>query len=187
MGSQYSGYRNRKSAAVNETDFFRLRVGQFHHALKTHHQPFYGTAEWRKKVRLEFEVSGQEEPTINLSYDNPYGERIDASISLLQTTLNYGGTRWWFECPQCNRRVGVLYFQKEVGCNRCMAVIYEVQYAAKYNRVLMRIGKIRRKLGSSRSSIDEPIPPRPKGLHKRTYVRQVIAIHALLSSLRSLQ
>ena len=39
------------------------------------------------------------------------GKRIDYdyAVSLVTTPCNFGGARYWFGCPTCGRRVGVLY------------------------------------------------------------------------------
>jgi hypothetical protein len=49
---------------------------------------------------------------VELLYDliGPDGKnkQIDTPITLLSTKCNYGGIRYWFECPSCYIRVGVL-------------------------------------------------------------------------------
>jgi hypothetical protein len=49
-------------------------------------------------------------------------------IPLCSTTPNYGGTRWWFQCPKCERRVSRLH--KPVNehcffCRDCHNLTYE--------------------------------------------------------------
>jgi hypothetical protein len=43
-----------------------------------------------------------------LEYDS-YGEHVSSRISLVSTTLHFGGRRWWFKCPVKGIRVGKLY------------------------------------------------------------------------------
>jgi hypothetical protein len=55
--------------------------------------------------------------------EKDYGRKI----SLTTTPCNYGGERYWFECPSCGRRVGVLYLAPgEVYflCRRCNNLTY---------------------------------------------------------------
>jgi len=51
---------------------------------------------------------------ILLSYVNPYAkdssEQVNQLIQLEQTACHLGGFRQWFLCSDCNKRVGVLYF-----------------------------------------------------------------------------
>ena len=46
----------------------------------------------------------------------------------------------------------------------------ESQYEPAYGRAASRSHKIRQRLGYS-GSLDDPFPPKPKGMHWRTYTR----------------
>ena len=57
----------------------------------------------------------------------------DYKISLVSTTPNYGGRRWWFVCPlvkggrSCYRRCGKLYLPpggRYYGCRHCYELTY---------------------------------------------------------------
>ncbi len=51
-----------------------------------------------------------------------------STINLVQTSCHYGSERHWFECPKCNRRVGVVYFgEKVIGCRTCLGLGYFTQ------------------------------------------------------------
>lgn len=56
------------------------------------------------------------------------------NVLINQTKCNYGGTRKWFICPNCNRRVGTLY-RKPVSshfyCRNCQNLTYQLR---KYHR-----------------------------------------------------
>lgn len=59
---------------------------------------------------------------------------IQASLTSTQTPN--GGTRYWFVCPSCERRVGVLLIHpliENVGCQKCLPVSYKKQ---RYNKML---------------------------------------------------
>ncbi len=56
---------------------------------------------------------------------------IEASgyhIKLTTSRTHYNGIRIWFECPLCNKRVGVLFkhpFDGRVGCRQCLNLEYK--------------------------------------------------------------
>jgi len=63
-------------------------------------------------------------------------------IKLVTTSCNYGGKRYWFECPlttndeYCGRRVGVIYsVGKLFGCRYCANVAYRAQFESGKYRV----------------------------------------------------
>jgi hypothetical protein len=52
-------------------------------------------------------------------------------IALESTPCQYGGVRWWFTCPVCKRRIGVLYYRRAVlihtaewACRHCHDLTY---------------------------------------------------------------
>jgi hypothetical protein len=103
--------------------------------------------------------------------------RLDHSPEKFQvwlkwTPCNYGGARPWFLCPMdgCRRRVAILYAGATIACRHCRDLAYSSQQESRRNRTLRRAQAIRRKLGGS-ANLMEPFPPRPKGMHRRTYRR----------------
>ena len=76
-------------------------------------------------------------PVIVLEYAHADGERVRLPVSLLTTQTQFGGFRWWFECPLngsgCNRRVGRLYLPPKArlfGCRRCHRLSYRSSQTA---------------------------------------------------------
>lgn len=51
-------------------------------------------------------------------------------VSLVYSTSPHGGKRPWFACPQCQRRVGILYHvpAHPFFCRRCCDLAYPSQY-----------------------------------------------------------
>ncbi len=52
---------------------------------------------------------------------------VNLRIPFDRTRPNYGGSQWWFRCPGCNRRVGVLYMPDEradLACRTCHDLTY---------------------------------------------------------------
>ncbi len=49
------------------------------------------------------------------------------NIELTTSRTGYNGKRFWFKCPLCNLRVGVLFkhpVNEAVGCRRCLKLEY---------------------------------------------------------------
>ena len=93
-------------------------------------------------------------------------------VSLEWTRCNYGGERPWFRCPatRCGRRVAILYGGSIFACRRCHNLAYDSQSETRHGRMLIKTQAIREKLGGSPSLADD-FPPKPKGMHWRTYWR----------------
>ncbi len=50
------------------------------------------------------------------------------NIGLAISKTNYNGTRFWFKCPLCNLRVGVLFkhpLSDRIGCRKCLNLEYQ--------------------------------------------------------------
>lgn len=94
------------------------------------------------------------------------------SVQLAWTRCNYGGSRVWFICParDCGRRVAILYWDGHFACRHCRELAYDSQHDSGWSRSVRRARAARMKLGGS-ASLTEPLPERPKGMHRRTYSR----------------
>jgi len=79
---------------------------------------------------------------------NDYGHQV----SLTTTPCNYGGERYWFECPSCYTRVGVLYLAPgdvRFRCRHCNNLTYRSR-----NRTGMEtLGHTSRQIEKLRSEI----------------------------------
>ena len=95
-------------------------------------------------------------------------EPIRDRIPLSFTTPNYGGERAWFVCPSCYKRKRVLWGRKYYRCAKCYGMTHDSQYEDRASRLLDRAQKIKVKLGGHASCL-ELFPPKPKGMHWRTY------------------
>ena len=93
----------------------------------------------------------------------------DQILFLDKTRCNYGGHRYWFKCPQCNERSGVLYNKNsKFLCRRCHKLPYSCQREHKVDRLVRKMRKIRKRLGAP-SNLSEPIFLKPKGMHWKTF------------------
>ena len=111
--------------------------------------------------------------TITLEYVVD-GQKVSERVLLDRTPVHLGGSRPWFQCPSCNRRVGMLYGGKKFRCRHCHDLRYDSQRQGAGLRAISRIQKVRRKLAGT-GNLAEPPPTRPRYMHERTYRRLVRA------------
>ena len=85
-----------------------------------------------KKSKVGISVKMGDLPYIRLYYTTTRqnGETIDSDyrIGLTWTACRYGGKRFWFICPGCLKRVGILYLAGEsvqFQCRECSDLTYE--------------------------------------------------------------
>lgn len=48
-------------------------------------------------------------------------------VELITSNTGFGGVRYWFKCPQCKRRSGVLFthaVSQNLGCRSCLGLEY---------------------------------------------------------------
>jgi len=69
-------------------------------------------------------------PLLRLKYaitGDSNGHEVEQAVNLTATTLASGGKRWWFACPACQARVGVLFLpvgEIHFACRRCHGLRY---------------------------------------------------------------
>jgi hypothetical protein len=91
-----------------------------------------------------------ESPTLTLSYLWRGMVEIELPIPLESTPTQFGGRRWWFNCPMdvrgviCQRRAGKLYLPfgtQRFGCRKCHDLTYRSsQEAHQTERTLTFLG-----------------------------------------------
>jgi hypothetical protein len=110
------------------------------------------------------------------------GEELAYKVPIVYSECNYGGQRPWFRCPntRCDRRVGMLFLRgKYYLCRHCHQLAYETQNMSGPFRLLEQAQNIRERLGGSRSTF-ERFPERPKGMHRKTYLKLWHRYHRLM-------
>lgn len=81
----------------------------------------------------------------------------------------YGGTTPFLVCPHCSRNVRHLYMSGGANaCRHCLRLTYESRRSRTYDRLAQTAHRLRQSLGGD-PGFDAAIPPRPKGMHRRTY------------------
>lgn len=97
------------------------------------------------------------------------GVPVSQDIGITRTACPYGGSRPWFQCPRCGRRVGVLFLRSgNFMCRRCGRVVYASQSTDAIGRTWIKQRKLERRLDDDWH--------RPKGMHRTTYDRIVNGI-----------
>ncbi len=107
-------------------------------------------------------------------------EAIHQVIMLETTPCSLGGSRPWFRCPECSRRVAVIYGSGRLfACRQCKRLTYSSQCETEGDRAARQANRIRRQLGWPAGIFNGP-GLKPKGMHWRTY-RRLVAEHERLT------
>ena len=96
---------------------------------------------------------------------------VDEIIPTVFTPTQFGGRRQWFLCLKCGRRCRVLYGGSRFRCRCCHRLSYSSQAETRADRATRAMFKIVRRLDPGEDCND--LPPKPKGMHWRTYNRLV--------------
>ena len=133
-------------------------------------QGYRGALSWSRNGKpihsIDYFVSEQ---GLNLSCRNRRGEDYIQTLIIDYTDCHFGGQRPWFFCPQCERRVAIVYsFGGGFGCRCCKNLTYLSQQDANFDRPMKMLRIIGECLGASLNMFSS-FPPRPKGMHWRTY------------------
>lgn len=101
-------------------------------------------------------------------------------IRIEQTACHYGGTRPWFRCPSCDRRVAVLYSRGVFVCRHCTKLNYASQNETARWRATSAAWKLRYSLGLKAGDIRPPhLIPKAKGRHWKTHWRMISHLQEL--------
>jgi hypothetical protein len=146
------------------------------------HVGYSGKITWRSRGEVTGSIGYRLEPGgLRLIYRNtPYAgvpEDINDLIPIITTRMHFGGVRHWFSCPSCWRGCRILYGGARFRCRLCRGARYESQYQAAALTACDRRWDIRRRLEERGGfamglfGLDDGLPPKPKGMHWRTYRR----------------
>jgi len=104
---------------------------------------------------------------LSLEYNWPRDgvhQHVTERILLERTECHFGGSRDWFRCPHCSRRVAKLYFvQGHWRCRKSLNISYLCQSENLEDRMHRRITKLESKLAEDGK--------KPKWMHWTTYNR----------------
>ncbi|WP_349550811.1 hypothetical protein [Leuconostoc pseudomesenteroides] len=123
----------------------------------------------------------------------------DHKVKLTTTSPNYGGVRYWFVCPVCQKRKGTLYhLNSVVACRNCAQLYYPLQENKVQRDRFSQFFYYDRLLSKARTELNpkfewafysylryEPITlslhNKPKGMHWRTYNNKIDYIDELIN------
>ena len=112
------------------------------------------------------------------------GDWLDVNevVPVAWMPCRFGGSRPYFCCPgivggqPCRRRVGKIYAAGLYFlCRHCYNLAYASQSERRHDRLLRRASKHHAALGVKPGT---SLPPKPKGMHWRTYKRHLAEIYA---------
>ena len=106
-------------------------------------------------------------PIFNLNYTHN-GKQYEYSIQLTGTPCYYGGLRYWWNCPNCDKRVGVLYCAGLYVCRHCIGANYKSQLIQPIDKHFKRIAELRQRLGWH-GGLAHGMGDRPRYMHHKTY------------------
>lgn len=105
-------------------------------------------------------------------------KEIYQTIPLVRSDCAFGGQRPWFLCPSvpgagdCSTRTAILYLGQTpwFACRKCHNLGYVSQSEPIGRRGIQRAREIRLKLGGGPNLL-QPFPDRPKGMHRKNFLR----------------
>lgn len=126
-------------------------------------------------------VHGQESAGITIAVESAalilsyrrrgIGDVVEQRVYLQSSPCHLGGSREWFTCPRCGRRVAVLYAPRQYfACRQCGGLAYATQKKGVGDRASSKANKIRRKLEWPLGILNDT-GGKPKGMHWSTYLR----------------
>ena len=101
-------------------------------------------------------------------------------ILIERTRLHLGGSRPWFVCHRCQRRVGKLYyFNIDVLCRKCYDLGYVSQRQRLKKRLAAKAENIRARLWFENNK-----PIRPRYMHRATFQRHLRTLSKIEHAIR---
>ena len=93
-------------------------------------------------------LNSQGDISVTVTY-NLKDKYIKDIIPFTDTRCYFGGIRWWFVCPSCKKRVGVLYKPYHADyfrCRHCHNLTYAIRRLRGIFQTFCRVDNLRQKL-----------------------------------------
>ena len=92
------------------------------------------------------------------------------AADLIYSPRNFGGQQVYFQC-QCGKRVTSLYMgDLKIACRRCHGLLYDSQFTPNHEQPAAKAARLRARIGGPPALL-QPLPDRPKYMHRETYDR----------------
>lgn len=127
-------------------------------------------------IRVRIERRGGH---LEVQLEHPEGAKGVArfTIDVIERPCRFGGERRYFRCPRCEASTEHLYVARAaLACRVCADLTYTSRRMRRRDRDLVAAGNLRVQIGGAHG-VGAPFPPRPRGMHTRTYAGIVHAIH----------
>ena len=99
---------------------------------------------------------------------NQEWEEVEQTIYFDETACNYGGTRKWFLCPNCRKRVAVLAgLGKYFYCRKCYPLPYRSTLETKRDRLFTKKHELGAEIFEDYKNGDGW--RKKKGMHRKTF------------------
>jgi hypothetical protein len=131
------------------------------------------TGEQIASIGYEASLENPEGAWVRLHY-SANGQPADYRVRITSTPCHYGGRRWWWKCPQSGHRIAKLYLPPGAtifAARKVYRLAYRSQRVTALDRSHDRQRRLYRKPGADYDCFEQAIPPRPKGMHRKTYQR----------------
>jgi len=93
---------------------------------------------------------------------------MEKTVHFTSTACTYGGSRLWFVCPYCGRRVAVVILDAgHVACRHCLNLTYASCNDDSISQIWRKRDKYLAKMGGNKKSLHF----KPKGMHRETWNR----------------
>lgn len=171
MGGPGSGNWVRTGAKRGSDLLPRLSVSDLEKAVGLKHSGNVGRLSWKfKGDEVVAYLATYNGVSVHLLCESGTQQQ---SIQFTSTTCNFGGQRYWFLCPDCDRRVAVFYFvANRWTCRVCGRIRYSSQQENPAARLARRLRKIRSQL-SAPPGLWEPPGAKPKSMHWKTFIKLI--------------
>lgn len=90
-------------------------------------------------------------PLVQLNLTSSNDSQSPYLVNTTRTKCYFGGSRAWFKCVLCDKRVSVLYLnedQNTLFCRKCSNLRYRTQSVGGSNRLLMRCFDVDERAGA---------------------------------------
>ena len=168
MGGYGSGYRRDKHPTVDDYPSLDIRQLQRAGYLVPGHSHTTQVIHETHTESSTIKTTSENTLIITYRYGSNKANSVTYKFSFVQIPCNYGGKRSFFLCPDCGRRVCLIYCIDKWGCRHCHNLIYPCQGEKAEDRHARQANKIRVKLGWKKGVLNET-GDKPKGMHEERF------------------